>query len=608
MRLILALVIILSSCSFKKKDEFSTFKKLAIDPTQLDPLDCDGDGVQDAEELTSGTEACIADIPTFSGDMFEEMSVVIKFYNKNQGSYETIDWKTKDGISKYSWEEVDRTSKKGGLYLESLVENSAANTDYKRNNFKFSEYTDSLLAYASPQIFEDGLLSISDKIMSFQRNGYEINRAEVTVLSQFKISSNKYETLRNPVFDLYYKSQDQDKLVIIESKGIDGTYSFNEDTKVNIHFDSFETEIIEKAFLSGGAKFFIKLRDFTIYETNENYSSIIQKVRLHSVPVMISQTAAEGTPETLYVGTSGNAYPLSYILQKAFKDDILMTPISVDKLRGLSNRIQSHEDTGLNETFKWYVASSYKEENIYSHLFKPGEGIGLAYISDKKVEKRPFYVSRAILDSTQSSVKSGNLPIETKDIKITFVPKKFLVPVEKYESVVLPNCPQGNWEINEVSYNKATEGWEERKDQFALALQVDGYISIKTENTIILEGNISALINEQLLIATKAINNGFSLSLSPKVAQQLQKDRSHTTVQISLKPSSITLNIGELTEVGRLCKEVTEGCDCAGHGGANGGNTKKTRAIHRESLVEATGVSSVDLQNQYDLDIHLFAY
>ena len=291
----------------------------------------------------------------------------------------------------------------------------------------------------------------------------------------------------------------------------------------------------------------------------------------------------------------------------AFKKELLMTPTSVDQVRGLSNRSQSYGETGQNESIKWYVGSSHIEDNVYSYLFKPNEGIGLAYISDKKASMRPIYVSRTTLDTTQISAKSGQLPSETQNIKIRLVPQKFLIPIENYESVILPNCPRGNWETNQVTYKKVIEGWEDSRKIFDQSFQKDGHISIKTAKGSILEGNIGALIKEKLLILTNAENNSFSLSLSNKIAQQLQKDRSQASVEVFIRPSSITLNLGAMTEVGRVCVEKKEGCDCAAHGGGNGmGNVKS--GAYRESFMQGFGMSGVTFQYQYDLDIHFFSY
>jgi hypothetical protein len=612
MKILLACFIILSSCSFKKNNDDVKTKTPSKNPLQSVFVDSDGDGVTDQDEASQGSDPFIADIPTFSGDFFEEMSVKLEVYNKLHGGYDTIEWKTKDAKTKNSWEEIERVSEKGGLYMEALMKNYAAINGFQKNNFKFYDYNEGIFSYSSPLMFEDDLFSISEKLLSFQRNGFEINRAEVTVLSQFQITSKKYVSFRNPVFDIYYKSINRDGLIFVESKRIDGTYSFNEENKINIHFESYDPKIINEGLLSSGSSFFIKLRDFTVYETNENYAAILEKVQINSVPVTISYSEngedRKSLVETIYVGTNGRPETLNSILNIAFKQQLLMTPTSIDQIRGLSNRSQSYGETGQNESMKWYVGSSHIDDNVYSYLFKPNEGIGLAYISDKKALMRPIYVSRTTLDTTQISANSGKLPTETQNIKIKFVPQKFLIPVENYESIVLPNCPRGNWETNQVTYKKVTQGWQDSRNIFDQSFPKDGHISIKTAKGSILDGNISALIKEKLLIAEKDDNNSFSLSLSTKISQQLQKERSQPSVEVSIKPSSVTLNLGAMTEVGRVCIEVREGCDCAGHGGGNGGGHMKSGAIHRESFMQGFGMGEDTFRYKYDLDIHFFSY
>ena len=604
MNLLLMCLLVLSSCSFKKKNDANTSQTKNQIESQTTESDSDGDGVTDADEITRGSDPFLADIPTFSGDFFEEMEVKLELYNKLNNGYVSIDWKTIDGKTKFSWEEEDRISASGGLYMETLLKSYAGNFNFKKNNFKFYDYNEGIFSYSSPVFFEDSLFSISDKLLSLQRKGYEINRAEATILSAFQINSKKYVSFRNPVFDIYYKSRNHEGLIFIESKRIDGTYSFNEENKVNIHFESFDSKIIDESLLSGGASFFLKLRDFTVYETNEDYSSILERVQISSVPVTIAYTSEDkkSIVETLYVGTRGNPESLQSILIKAFKKDVLMTSTSIDQIRGLSNRSQSYEGTGLNETIKWYVGSSHIEDNVYSYLFKPNEGIGLAYISDKKVEKKPIFVSRITLATTQHSASSGKLPFETRDLKIKFVPLTLQVPVEKYITVVLPNCPKDqNWETNQVTYKKVVEGWADKIKDFAGLFPADAYLAIKTAKGSILEGNLQALVKDKFLIINKDSGNGFSLTLSASIAQQVQKEKSQVSVEVLLVPKKVNIDIGRLDITGQVCQKETPDTQGTGHikSGSNAGPAGVNMGV---------GVSGVGFEYKYDLDIHFFSY
>jgi hypothetical protein len=126
-----------------------------------------------------------------------------------------------------------------------------------------------------------------------------------------------------------------------------------------------------------------------------------------------------------------------------------MTDTSIDQVRSLSNRQRSLGDSGLNETLKWYVGSSEIEDNIYKYLFKPNQGIGLAYLSDKKTEKMPIFVSRTIL-TNGTIASSGLLPGETRGIKIKLVSQKILTPFEKIVRFKKEECGIGNWQQNEA--------------------------------------------------------------------------------------------------------------------------------------------------------------
>lgn len=610
---ILLCLALITSCSFKKeeKKDRSSKDQLRTDITQ-DTTDSDGDGVTDQDELKASTDPFIADVPTFQGEFFKELKVNIELYNKISKGYENIKWVIKDGKTKLSWEAEEMPSPHGSLYMETLLKNYATNVSFKKNNFRFFDYNEGIFSYSSPNLFEDTLFSISNQLIGLSRQGYQINRAEAVILSKFQITSKKYQSFRNPVFDIYYKSKNREGLIFIESKRIDGTYSFNEDNDVYIHFESTDPQIINEALLSGGASFFLKLRDFVIYDTGETYSSILEKVQSKSVPVTIAYTqqgeAEKTTVETIYVGINGEPKRLKEILKISLKDEVLMTDLSIDQVRGLSNRIRSYGESGQNETLKWFVGASDIEDNVYSHKFNPNQGIGLAYISDKKIEKKPIFVSRSTLSNGLSST-SGKLPSETKGLKIKITPQRLLEPFEKTTRVTLPNCGHGNWDVNQIHYNQINLAWAKKEDQLRSHLLKDGFIKIHTGRGSLIEDNIGKLTREGFLTVTD-LNPGdnIEIALSNKIAEELSRERTQVSVDIHLRPTSVVINDGAMTQVGGTCTRLDSDRPHGIEGGPRGGGSGMTDGYEKKVSESGMGFQVGREEVQYDLDIHVFAY
>ena len=239
------------SCSFKKPEDSKNQAPSEKDQLSINSgLDSDGDGILDSLEIQVGSDPFIADIPNFEGDFFQEMKVHLELYNRANKTIEKIGWAIKDGRIKLSWEKDERRSLWGGLYMESILKNYAVNSDFKKNNFKFHDYNEGLFSNSSPVFYEDTLFSISNQLINYLRSGHSINRVEVLIKNKFKINYKKYAFYKNPVFDIYYKSKKREGLIFIESKRIDGTYSFNEDNEIFLQFDNSDEAIINDAILS----------------------------------------------------------------------------------------------------------------------------------------------------------------------------------------------------------------------------------------------------------------------------------------------------------------------------------------------------------------------
>jgi hypothetical protein len=608
MKVTLITILLLSACSFRPENKDLQSKEREQSQYRASSLDSDGDGVSDVDENQSGADAFIADIPTFEGDFFDEMKVKVDFYNKSTQTYQSIDWGINDEKIKFSWEEEERKSPPGGPYMDALLKGYATGVDFKKNNFKFFDYNEGVFSYSSPILFEDSLYSISSKLLSLQRLGFEINRAEAVIRSKFKIASKKFVSFRNPVFDVYYKSKNREGLVFIESKRIDGTYSFNEDNEIFIQFENFDSKIINEGLLSGGASYFLKLRDFTVYDTDQSYSSILEKVQSVSVPVTISYPESENSQkskvETIYVGIGGQSANLKSVLKKAVKDDLLMTESSIDQIRRLSNRQRSYGNSGQNETLKWYVGSSEIEDNIYSYQFRPNQGIGLAYLSNKKTEKMPIFVSRTVFNNGTVG-SSGLLPGETRGIKVKIVSQKILTPFEKNVRVKRPDCGRGSWQKNEVTYNKIVLDYKNQSDKVADFLQKDGVIKISSPKGRVIEGNIGSLIKEGLLILLPSIHPfEFEFSLSAKLSRDFLKERAQISIEILLHPTSFTIRNGFMTKISEDCRYDR----IDPYFGAEGGHGGGMDDFKQKGDFSGVGVNWQEVEREYDLDLHVFSY
>jgi hypothetical protein len=608
MKIIFLIWLLSYACSFKPKDEENREKARTQSKLETVSLDSDGDGENDVEEQKKGSDPFVADIPKFEGDFYQEMKLEFEFYNSQNRSSEKFGWVIKDNKIKLSWENKEYESSPGRIYMETLLKNYAVNNNFKKNQFRFYDYNEGIFSHSSPLIFEDTLVSISKKLVTLSKSGFVPNRVTSIIKTKFNITSNKFKSFRNPVFDIYYKSKDRQGLIFIESKKIDGTYNFNEENEIFIQFENFDSKIINESLLSGGANFFIKLRDFIIYDNDQTYLSLLEKVQSMSIPVTVAfahEDSGEKTKiETIFVGTGGREEKLKNILKIAFKDTLLMTDSSIDQIRDLSNRQRSFGDSGENETLKWYVGSSEIGDNIFNHDFRPNQGIGLAYLSSKKINNTPLFIARTTLTNGQTAT-TGLLPQETKKIKIKIIGQKILKPFEKMVRIQKAECGSGNWQVNQSLYDEVQLGYEDQTNKSKEHILRDGYIKVSNSVGSLIEGNIGQLLNEGLIKLDSANGSDLDLVLSEQINQELIKHNSQVRVDIFLKPLPFTIRNGYQTLVSRNCVRERFDPPRGGDGGRAGGYSENYLV---EKYDSGFGMAEGGVEVEYDLDIHVLSY
>ena len=603
----ISLFVALSSCGKKESGkgqsnnlapQISNVEENVFDINQ----DSDGDGITDNEEVKNGTDRLIADIPKLDNQLFKELLVTMDFYNKSNNSFKTEKFTIKNEKIELSWQKETEAVANGGLYMDSLLKSYAINSKFAKNGFRFKDYNEGVFSLSSPIIYENSLLNISRRILNYKREGFEVKQTRAKILAKILVSSNRFKHFTQPVFDIYYKSKDREDLIFIESQVIEGiTYEFNKEVEIYFDFESFDNTISNQALLAGGASFFIKLRDFYIYENGLSYSGILRDVKSKSIPVTASYPDGENGNsrfETIYVGLQGGVAKMSTILKTAFKNDILMTNSSIDVVRGFNNNRRAYGQTGENETLRWFIGSSSVDDNVFSHNYEAGDGIGLAYLSDKKTQKKPIYISKSIINNSQQVNLVESLPSNTKNIKIRIEPLMYQIPVEFKTFVSLENC---QYDGNRY-YNRTDMKWDSSLSSFNKFVKM-GNISIFTEEGDILSAKVGDLINNKLLTQKEIENNIIEIELSQKVIDSLPQSDIQPQVKISMNPNITYINLGHMEEIKNNCTRITD---------RNPGGCPKCSQKLREDLMtlssSSSSIQSSAFEDQFDANVFVISY
>ncbi len=201
---------------------------------------------------------------------------------------------------------------------------------------------------------------------------------------------------------------------------------------------------------------------------------------------------------------------------------------------------------------------------------------------------------------TNSSPKiEKRLLSKAKIISIRIYPKNVLNPIEEVDRIVQGNCGRGDWDRNEVYYDKTKVSWKNYTQSFAMLIKNDLRFKANSPNG----GNINASLDE--LIKAK----GASISTNPNYVEiklpskewPTALGREELDIELSLNPTKTAINVGSMREVRRVCTRSPRDPPRGADGGRGGGMYKSFIDMSYSS--SGVGFSSQVFEVQYDLEV-----
>jgi hypothetical protein len=219
---------------------------------------------------------------------------------------------------------------------------------------------------------------------------------------------------------------------------------------------------------------------------------------------------------------------------------------------------------------------------------------------------------RTVLDEEMEILTNAAPKIEkrilskTKVLSIRIYPKNVLNPIEELDRVRLANCGRGNWDRNEVYYDKTKASWKNYTQSLVLVAKTDLHFKASSPNG----GSINASLDELLK------SNGASVSTKPNFIEIKLPSKSWPTalgkdeldIVLSLTPSKKAINIGNMREVRRICtrtpSEPTRGAD---GGRAGGWHKEMGQDFPEKENLGSFGYSAQVFEVQYDLEVYFIS-
>jgi hypothetical protein len=423
MKSFLILLVILSSCSFKHPDQSSK----SSDPLSVDSsLDSDGDGVPDPQEVLNGSNPFVADIPNFQGEFFSEMKVTTTFFDPTSNQTKEVSFQVRRNLTSENGSPVEERDflSKGTQFFSEQNALLAKKAGYQVSYLSADLNAEDIGYYAPPRMNDRNIFPFSEKVLDLSRT-MEFEEINFTISNRMLFSYLNSQTYSDLVFDLYWYDDTQKTFKLIGSEFLNGSYLFNEEYIVPLHFKTGIKELVREISVAGGRFLYLKLRDFKILETGKFFKQIISEVKEKSVPILFY----DGDSEVLkYVGVNGQSLGLEEILKRSLSEKFLIMNSKVISIGKKTEENTIERDAFKESTevkYRWQILTSEISNNPFSYSFGLNDVISLSYLSSENgFGLIPSYIGASISSSFPKTIKTIKvLSSGLTDLRINLRPK-----------------------------------------------------------------------------------------------------------------------------------------------------------------------------------------
>lgn len=208
-----------------------------------------------------------------------------------------------------------------------------------------------------------------------------------------------------------------------------------------------------------------------------------------------------------------------------------------------------------------------------------------------------------ILNNASPKIEK-RLLAKTKILSIRIYPKKVLNPIEEFDRVRLPNCGRGDWDRNEVYYDKTKVSWKNYTQNPALTLKSDLHIKASSPKG----GSINASLEELLKSGGASVStkpNFIEIKL-PSTSLPLVFGKDELDIELNLIPTKKAIYVGNMKEVRKICTRSPRDPPRGADGGRGGGFYKSFYSADRN--LGGFGFAAQVFDVQYDLEIYFISH
>ena len=397
---LMLIVLLLSSCSYKSSDDKKEgLRRESESLSTVDPtLDSDGDMVTDAEEIKSGADPIIADIPRVDVSFLQDYSIEVIFEDESTFKIDTTIARDNPNF-KY---------RVGDLFLKENSLNNAAKLgrfsgvswgEINQKDFSWVKYPDTDREYYHSKVIE-----------YIKHKGKKIKSLTIDLENTLRLQeSSRFLSIDSLEVNFYYYSHSKESYVLIHTEKIDKTFQSGVRENFDVTINNPPLELFEDSYLRRGEFIISEVKDFYCPDQMIQNSILLASVKNKTIPIYVS-TPYESNINYVAINDGGEKF--ISVLKKLFSDKFSIVDEKLEQVEQFSNKLAGftylHELKDNDKDGNWFVMTNKLKNHYLKHSFTNTDSITLSYVTGTELanqQNETFFSLTENVDSTDSYKK-----------------------------------------------------------------------------------------------------------------------------------------------------------------------------------------------------------
>lgn len=529
-----------SACSFKSKEGVTSLPPPIVTELRIDPAnDSDGDGVKDVEEVNSGRNAFVAEVPDLKVRFLQNYKIEVTYHKVGSEILENfvVDTKVKDSDPEYKFRVGSVFARAHALKTASSFGRFSTHSTGKieERDYSWISYPEIDAKFYNQKALEFRTLLNSD---------IKIENIKITLSNQARLAESPlFKEVKDLKLNFYYLNHETENYDLLNSTSIERHFQSGIYESFDVVIDQAPLNLLKDSFFKRGEFIISEIEDYEIPSLKSNYKTLLTSVKAKSVPVLL-ETPLEEKLYYVAVQSEGIRFLniLKVIFDKNYKvENDLITEIGQFR-NNLSDFVYLKELQEKDKFGKWFVMTNEFKEQYLDHLYTNEDRIVLAFITGSQLaeqvqEKVQSYSAKVSGNKNETIISLGNVTPNSKiDIQLKPI-SRFGKSVENEKIHWAPNggsCGKNcttramvcDWDVNKFKdYDEQLSlntGLTEEGEKLSLILNGE-------------EFSLATLIKEKKVILYKVDTN---IHLTILDINKIKELKSFEESELSLKVKS----------------------------------------------------------------------